>query len=70
MSSAMLAVARSRTQPFIDANPNHYSVFTQAVCLNLFRRTGFRVERSADLTFTVPCGPDLYWAFLLRRPPG
>ena len=27
----------------------------------------FIVERSIEFTFTVPCGPDTYWAFLLRN---
>jgi SAM-dependent methyltransferase len=51
-----------------EANPNHYSVLPHSGWLSLFRRTGFAIERSAEIGFAVPCGPDMYWAFLLRRP--
>jgi SAM-dependent methyltransferase len=50
-----------------EGNPNHYSVFPRTAWLNLFHRTGLAVERDTELNFTVPCGPDVYWAFLLRR---
>src|SRR5206468_3519217 len=63
---AYVEVPAPETSAHHEANPNHYSVFTHAVWLSLFRRTGFTVERSTDLSFAVPCGPDMYWAFLLR----
>src|SRR5207237_559665 len=44
-----------------EENPNHYSVFPRSAWLNLFRRAGFIVERSIEITFTVPCGSDMYW---------
>ena len=50
-----------------ETNPNHYSVLTCSVWVSLFRRADFKMERNMALRFTVPCGPDLYWAFLLRR---
>jgi SAM-dependent methyltransferase len=50
-----------------EANPNHYSVFSRSAWLSLSHKAGFVVERSVELSFTVPCGPDMYWAFLLRN---
>lgn len=52
-----------------ETNPNHYSVFPASSWASLFSRAGFVVERTNEIRFTVPCGPDIYWAFLLRRPP-
>jgi SAM-dependent methyltransferase len=48
-------------------NPNHYSVFPASSWLALFSRVGFVLERSIAINFTVPCGPDTYWSYLLRR---
>jgi SAM-dependent methyltransferase len=48
-------------------NPNHYSVFPASSWLALFSRVGFALERSIAINFTVPCGPDTYWSYLLRR---
>jgi len=50
-----------------EANPNHYSVLPMSSWLNLFGRAGFVVVRNVVFNFTVPCGPDTYWSFLLRR---
>lgn len=50
-----------------ETNPNHYSVLPASSWLNLFSRAGLAVERSLEINFTVPCGPDTYWSFLLRR---
>ncbi|HEY1649270.1 MAG TPA: class I SAM-dependent methyltransferase [Terracidiphilus sp.] len=50
-----------------ERNPNHYSVLPKSSWLHLMERSGFTVVHSIDLPFDVPCGPDLYWAFLLRR---
>jgi SAM-dependent methyltransferase len=49
-----------------ETNLNHYSVLPLSSWLSLFARAGFVVERSIALDFTVPCGPDLYWSFLLK----
>lgn len=51
-----------------ETNVNHYSVLTISSWLHLFARVGFAVERSSEIRFTVPCGPDLYWSFWLRNP--
>jgi SAM-dependent methyltransferase len=48
-----------------EANPNHYSVLPHSSWMHLFARAGFTVERSNVINFTVPCGPDVYWSFLL-----
>ena len=50
-----------------ETNANHYSVLPLSSWLNLFSRAGVTVERSLEIGFTVPCGPDLYWSFLLRN---
>jgi SAM-dependent methyltransferase len=50
-----------------ETNPNHYSVLPHSSWLHLFARAGFTVEDSRSINFNVPCGPDLYWSFLLRR---
>jgi SAM-dependent methyltransferase len=50
-----------------ETNPNHYSVLPASSWMSLFSRAGFAVERSLEINFTVPCGPDTYWSFLLRR---
>jgi len=49
-----------------ETNPNHYSVLPLSVWHSLFPRAGLALERSVQLEFTVPCGPDVYWSFLLR----
>ena len=50
-----------------ETNPNHYSVLPFSAWLSLFPRAGLALDRSVKLEFTVPCGPDMYWSFLLRR---
>jgi SAM-dependent methyltransferase len=49
-----------------ETNPNHYSVLPLSSWLSLFPRAGLALERSVALNFTAPCGPDTYWAFLLK----
>jgi len=49
-----------------ERNPNHYSVLPRSAWMELFRRTDFVLENHKTLNFEVPCGPDQYWAFLLR----
>jgi len=50
-----------------ESNPNHYSVLPASSWLSLFSRLGFAVERGVAINFNVPCGPDTYWSYLLRR---
>ncbi len=50
-----------------EINPNHYSVLPLVSWMSLFPRVGLEVERCINLEFNVPSGPDLYWAFRLRR---
>ncbi len=49
-----------------ETNSNHYSVLPLSAWLSLFSRAGLMVKRSVNLEFNVPCGPDLYWSFLLQ----
>jgi SAM-dependent methyltransferase len=49
------------------ANPNHYSVLGKSAWLQLMSRSGFALVDQLDLDFTVPAGPDTYWAFVLRK---
>lgn len=51
-----------------ETNPNHYSVLTASAWLSLFPRAGFTVLRHQVLNFTLRCGPDSYYSFLLQRP--
>ena len=51
-------------------NPNHYSVMGRSMWLSLMARVGFEVIHEDKFEFTVPAGPDVYWAFVLRRPVG
>ena len=50
------------------ANPNHYSVLGKSMWIELMRRTGFPEIRVSDLSFTTGAGPDVYWAFFLKKP--
>lgn len=49
-------------------NPNHYSVLGKSMWMELIRRSGFPEVRVFDLNFTVPAGPDTYWAFMQQKP--
>lgn len=49
-------------------NPNHYSVLGKSMWVELIRRTGFPQIGTLDLNFTVPAGPDTYWAFMQQKP--
>lgn len=51
-----------------ETNPNHYSLFTKPVWLELFAKAGLTVAKAMDFNVTVPDGPDQYWGFLLRSP--
>ncbi len=48
-------------------NPNHYSVFGLTAWRSLMVRTGFSIVEATAVNPIVKCGPDTYWAFLLRR---
>lgn len=48
-------------------NPNHYSVLGVSAWHSLMVRTGFSVVDATSINVVVPCGPDTYWGFLLRR---
>lgn len=50
-------------------NPNHYSVLGESMWLRLFERAGLSLIRAVAINFSVAVGPDLYWSFLLARPP-
>jgi SAM-dependent methyltransferase len=48
-------------------NRNHYSVLGKTMLAGLIERTGFRIQDVLDITFRVPAGPDIYWAFLQQK---
>jgi len=48
-------------------NRNHYSVLGKSMMGSLIERSGFRIADVLDITFTVPAGPDTYWAFVQQR---
>lgn len=51
-----------------ESNPNHFSVFGNRMWQALFQRAGLEVLDARSIDFEVPCGPDSYWSFFLRRP--
>jgi ubiquinone/menaquinone biosynthesis C-methylase UbiE len=67
--SLYIEVPAPDTSAHHETNPNHYSVLPHSSWMNLFARAGFAVQRSMTINFTVPCGPDVYWSFLLRANP-
>ncbi len=48
-------------------NPNHYSCFTASVWASVFDKADFKIFESVNISFTVPCGPDIYHAFWLVK---
>jgi SAM-dependent methyltransferase len=48
-------------------NQNHYSVLGKTMLASLLGRAGFRIHDVLDITFTVPAGPDMYWAFMQQK---
>jgi SAM-dependent methyltransferase len=48
-------------------NPNHYSVLGKSMWIELIRRVGFSAIEVLDIGFTVPAGPDTYWAFVQMK---
>jgi len=50
-----------------EKNPNHYSIMPKSSWLELMARVGFVIERSGDINVQTDAGPDIYWAFHLRR---
>ncbi len=50
-----------------ETNPNHYSVLTQEMWLSLLQRIGFTQIRQNQISFKVPAGSDVYYAFDSRK---
>lgn len=50
-----------------ETNPNHYSVLGRSLWLSLMQRAGFELLDGIQMRFEVPAGPDMYWAFILRK---
>lgn len=48
-------------------NGNHYSVLGKNMWASLISRAGFTLVDVMDIDFSVPAGPDQYWAFIGRR---
>jgi SAM-dependent methyltransferase len=51
-----------------ETNPNHHSVLGKRMWLALIGRAGFAGVEGKDLQLTTAAGPDLYWAFMARKP--
>ena len=51
------------------ANQNHYSVLGKSMWTELLVRSGFELKDVSEIHFTVPAGPDVYWAFTARKRP-
>jgi len=49
-------------------NPNHYSVLGKSLWMELMRRNGFQLAEALDISFQVQAGPDVYWAFVAKKP--
>jgi SAM-dependent methyltransferase len=64
---AYVEVPAPDTSAHHETNVNHYSVLPHSAWIALFARAGLAVDISRPIDLTVPCGPDLYWSFLLRR---
>jgi SAM-dependent methyltransferase len=50
-----------------ETNPNHYSVFTPDAWLHLLTRSGFTILKRLTIPLNLPCGPDSYSGFLLKK---
>jgi hypothetical protein len=48
-------------------NGNHYSVLGKSMLGSLIVRSGFELLDVMDVNFTVPAGPDTYWAFVGKK---
>ncbi len=64
---AYVEVPAPDTSAHHETNPNHYSVLPRSNWLSLFARAGFTMTHQVEHNFEVPCGPDTYWGFILRR---
>ncbi|MEC4986452.1 MAG: class I SAM-dependent methyltransferase [Oscillatoria sp. PMC 1068.18] len=49
------------------SNRNHYSVLGKPMWLELIKRSGFKIADTIDIDFTVPAGPDTYWAMIQQK---
>tara|TARA_E500000178_G_C16745829_1_gene628128 strand:+ start:18 stop:536 length:519 start_codon:yes stop_codon:yes gene_type:complete len=50
-------------------NVNHYSVLGYKNWVQLLNRTGFEIIKAYTIEFTVPAGPDKYFAYQCRKTP-
>jgi SAM-dependent methyltransferase len=49
-------------------NMNHYACLTRSTWVSLFERVGLESLEAKDLDVELVCGPDVWHAFLLRKP--
>lgn len=64
---AYVEVPAPDTSAHHETNKNHYSCLTRSTWMELFKRTGFQVVAAFDYKLNMPCGPDIYWAFKLKK---
>lgn|GEM_PF-424160 len=50
-----------------ESNPNHYSVLGKRMWGELIKRAGFSIVEVLDIALQVEAGPDMYWAFILKK---
>jgi 2-polyprenyl-3-methyl-5-hydroxy-6-metoxy-1,4-benzoquinol methylase len=50
-----------------EGNKNHYSVLGKDMWAELMIRSGFEIVEVRELNLTTLLGPDMYWAFILRK---
>ena len=48
-------------------NPNHYSVFGHSLWIETFKKAGFIVLDAIKIDLKTKAGPDIYWAFYLKK---
>lgn len=51
-------------------NGNHYSVLGKNMLASLVARSGFTLLDVLDIDFSVPAGPDQYWAYFAQKSGG
>jgi SAM-dependent methyltransferase len=52
-----------------EANPNHYSVLTCGMWLQLIQRAGFEILEVREIKLNTAAGPDIYHSIIARKSP-
>lgn len=62
-----IEVPAADTSSHHERNKNHYSVLNKPMWVELIIRTGLEILDIRDINFTTVLGPDIYWAFIIRK---